>query len=282
MGEGASMRDDGASRGDRSALLGAALALPVLAAIVIGAGAARPPATSDGVWTTPLQIVLGLVGLVVLVVLVLVLRGMEVDGVRPGPPQRRSWARSLVLFALLVVAIVVLPHLGLDPTEPDVGTFTFGAGGGAAPTGEPLPVSPTAVVAGLAALALAAAGGILLLRGGTRGRRPRPQTDTPPDSADDTAGPPSIDGPPDQVVLTAYAAARTEVVHRLGSGEHDPPGRLLRRAEGTPMAAALRVLTEHYLPVRYGRHSATAEDAAAAVAALEQLRAPTASRAGGR
>lgn len=97
-------------------------------------------------WTTPLQIVLGLAALAALVVLVFVVRGMEVGGVRPGPPRRRSWRRWLVLFALLLVAIVALPRLDLVPTDPDVSPFSFGP----------------------AALALAVAG-VLLLGRGARG-----------------------------------------------------------------------------------------------------------------
>lgn len=262
----------------RSAVLGAALALPVLAAVVVGSGAARPPATSDGVWTTPLQVVLGLAGFGVLVVLVVALRSMEVDGVRPGPSRRRS--RALVLFALLVVAIVAVPRLDLEPPLGDVSPFSFApSGGGAGAGAEPLPVSPTAVVAGLAALALAVAGGVFLLRAGS-GQAALHRDDSGPGPA---AAAPAVelppDGPPVEVVLTAYAAARDEVVRRLGAGEHDPPGRLLRRATATPMAAPLQVLTALYLPVRYGRGTATESDAAAAVAALGSLRAasPTAS-----
>lgn len=285
-GDGDTTGAAGTHRGDtgsrRSALVGAALALPVLAAVVVGAGAARPPATSDGVWTTPLQVVLGLVGLTLLVVMVFVLRGMEVDAVRPGPPQRRSWKRWLVLFALLLVAIVAVPRFDLAPTDIDGSPFSFGpSGSGTDVAADPLPVSPTAVVAGLTALALAVAAG-LVLSGGARGPRPGRDSSRPPAPRDDAPVDPLPAGPPAQVVLAAYAAAREAVVRSLGAGEHDPPGRLLRRAAGTPMATPLDVLTRHYLPVRYGRRDATAEDAAAAVTALERLRSGATASPGGR
>lgn len=260
-------------RGGRwSALSGAALALPVLATVVVGAGATRPPATSDGVWTTPLQVVLGLAGLGALVVLVVVLRGMEVDGVRPGRPRGRT--RALVLFAVLVVAIVAVPQLDLEPPSGDASPFSFApSGGGGVAAAEPLPISPTAVVAGLAALALAVVGGVFLLRGGSSGvARPRDPSRPGHTPAEPTLAPPR-DGPPVEVVLTAYAVAREEVVRRLDAGEHDPPGRLLRRAADTPMAVPLRVLTDLYLPVRYGRRTATESDAGAAMEALGSLRA---------
>lgn len=263
----------------RSALLGAALSLPIIATAVIGAGAARPPATSDGVWTTPLQVLLGLAALVALVVLVVVLRNMEAEGVRLGRPRGRS--RALVLFALLVVAIVAVPQLDLEPPSSDGGAFSFAPSGGGATAAEPLPVSPTAVVAGLVALALAVVGGVFVAQGRTRGAARRRDVDRPDAAATDHTVPPPPGGPPTEVVFTAYAAARAEVVRRIDAGEHDPPGRLLRRATDTPMAAPLQVLTELYLPVRYGRGTATAADAETALAALDDLRSSAAHARGG-
>lgn len=254
-----------------SAVLGAALALPVLAIVVVGAGAERPPLGGGGAWTTPLEVGLALVGLGALAALVLVIRHL------PGGLPRAEGGASRSRWWLLAGAVAVgaLAWLsGVVAREPDgsVGGGELGLVPGlSGDGGEALPATPTAVVAGLVALGLVAALAILVLRRqlagpSTRGRAAEATAPTA------RAAHPLPDGPPREVVLAIYAEARRAVIARLGTGEHDPPRALLRRVGGTAAASPLRALTDLYLPVRYGRSPATDEDVVAARHALAELR----------
>lgn len=269
-----------------SAVLGAALALPALAVVVVGAGAARPPLSGDGAWTTPVQVLMGVAALGLLLALVLVVRNMP--GVVPatrGDSKRSRW--WLLAGAAAVGVLAWLSGVAArEPGDAELGSADFGLPAGLSGEGvAPLPATTTAVVAGLVALGLLAALAVVLL-GRHVGTRPAPDDATAVDRPMSGAATDGLgevpDGPPDEVVLAAWAAARLEVVGWLGAGEHDPPGGLLQRAAQTPAAGPLRRLTELYLPVRYGRERATAADAAAARTALEELRTRTSTIGAGR
>lgn len=265
------MADDSQGWRPGSSLLGAALALPVIAAVTVGAGAQRPPAAGDGAWTTPVQVLLGVAGLGLLVVLVVVVRNLA--GGLPRPEQQTRRSGTWLLVAGVILVLVWLPRLAPDGQPPpalDAGGLPTTGGAGSGPGG--VPTTTTAVLAGLAAMGLLAATASVALRGrgSAGGASPTPSSAPPVASPNRHTHLP--DGPPDAVVLAAWAAARTEVVTWLGAGEHDPPGRLLRRAAGSAVGDALESLTALYLPVRYGRAPATRRDADRARAALVALR----------
>lgn len=256
-----------------SALLGPALALPVLAVVVVGADAARPAWSSGGAWTTPLQVVLGVVGLALVAALLVVLRNLPGGMPRAdrGATRRRWW----VLAAALAVGVLAWLSgvAARDPQSADADGADFGLldglGGQAV---EPLPTTTTAVVAGLVALGLGVALATLLVRRQLSGHPGQHDTDVAATTRQPTGDARTVpDGPPQEVVLATWAIARHELAEQLGAGEHDPPGRLARRVAGTRAAAPLRVLTDIYLPVRYGRSTATDQDAAMARRALEEL-----------
>lgn len=268
----AGMHDPPASRSP--GLLGPALALPVLAGVVVGAGAARPAWGGDGAWTTPLEVLLAVVALALLGALVLVVRNLPggVPRGERGSSRRRWW----VLAAAAAVGVLAWLSgvAAREPGSTDGGIVDLGPLPGLPGEGvAPLPTTATAVVAGLVALGLGAVL-VTLLVGRQLGRRPaRGDVGTTMAAPSDDSPALSVpDGPPDEVVLAAWAVARREVVAWLGGGEHDPPGGLLRRVAGTPVAASLRRLTGLYLPVRYGRSPATSDDAEAARRTLDEVR----------
>lgn len=253
-------------RGRGSALLGPVLALPLLAVVVLAATAERPSWAGTGRWSEPVHLVLAGLALMLLAALVLLLRSLP-SSTGPSPDDRPAGSWQPVVWAALIALLVVLPEAEpADDRVAPLGSWLFG-GGEAADGGllRELPVTPTAVVAGLVAVALLAAATALALRGPRAGRRRGPPVTgiaepTPPATVP-TALP---DSPPDEVVLAAWSRARDLVVVAAGAGGHDPPGRLVRRVRGTRVAAPLLALTELYLPVRYGRRRATAADADAA------------------
>lgn len=252
----------------RRAVAGAGAALPLLTIVVLGAAGPRPRVTGAGTWTTPLQVLLGIAGLAMLAVVALVLRNMGGGTPQAAPPR---WSRLLVGFALLLVAIVALPLLDVPPPEPvDAGLFGLEPVVGTTEVA-PRPTSAAAVTAGLTALLATVVIALLLTQ---RGRRPAASPAGLPPEHDGTPVP-DLEGSPTEVVLAAYARARSYVVRAHGAGTQDPPGRLLARVAGTGDAEPLRALTELYLPVRYGRQDASQTEAAAALAALARLTATT-------
>lgn len=266
--------DSAAPRRVASGVLGPALALPVLAVVVVGAGARRPAWSGDGAWTTPLEILLALLGLVLLMALVVLLRNLPggMPRAERDAGRRRWW---VLAGALGVGALVWLTGVATrQPASEETGGADLGPLGGMPGQGvDPLPTSTTAVVGGLVALGLLAALATLLVRREVPHIPTRHETTTAPAPPDPTGLRDVPDGTPDEVVLAVWAAARSEVVARLRTGQHDPPGRLQRRVAGTAVAAPLRTLTGLYLPVRYGRAAATEREAALARRTLQDLRA---------
>lgn len=248
------------------------------AATIIGASllsrADRPAAVGDGIWTTPLLILVGVAGLGLLVAAFLLVRSTSASELTGSAPRQRAPRWRAIVVGL---AVALLIGWFVDVTPRDEALVTEVADGASGAVDDdvgfdaPTPASPAAIGGGLLALALAGALAWVLV-----GRRPsvhhgdermaalddfRP-SDLPPDLPD---------GPPDAVVLAAWAVARHRVVAALRDGDHDPPERLLRRVRGTDLEAPLAAITERYVPVRYGRGHATEADAAAVRAALDQL-----------
>lgn len=255
-------------------LRGTALAVPVLVLVAWSSRSPHPPLLGDGTWAAPIRILLAVVALGALAVLVLFLRHLS-GGSSAAPPTQapsRSWLPTIVTVA--VVAWLAQ----------EAGGARDAADGGGPVAGMPppadgpvaaLPTSGTAVVAGLVALAALAALTLLLLRWTgalpTRSVAPAPEGAATPRAGAGAAALPA--GPPTAVVLAAWAAASEHVAAALGLPGDEPPGRLQQHVAGTDLAPPLRTLTELYLPVRYGRATATADDAARARAALSELRA---------